>query len=266
MTRPPCVRLCPAYPGNPRKRIEGESPPQGKGHTVFAIPPYALRLLARQRHVLVRRRVAVARDQAKPGLAHPRAGAVDEGLSPNRRVDCPLVHELLDLVQRRCAPRAVELARLLLKQRVDVGIAAVDIGASLDDESLKPGGGVAERAALTLDEILEALLRIAFEEGRPLERPELGPDADLLDVVEHGLGQAGVRAVAVEFAGVEALRVARFGQQSPGLRRIVCRGRRLPVVFEDVRNDAAGELGLAERQSLVDGVAVDGEARRAPRR
>src|SRR5215471_5484441 len=33
MTRPPCVRLCPAYPGNPRSRIEGESPPDGKGHT-----------------------------------------------------------------------------------------------------------------------------------------------------------------------------------------------------------------------------------------
>src|SRR5690348_10618680 len=35
MTRPPCVRLCLAYPGNPRTRIEGESPPQEKGHTVF---------------------------------------------------------------------------------------------------------------------------------------------------------------------------------------------------------------------------------------
>ena len=30
---PPCLRLCPAYPGNPRSRIEGESPPDGKGHT-----------------------------------------------------------------------------------------------------------------------------------------------------------------------------------------------------------------------------------------
>jgi hypothetical protein len=27
------LRLCPAYPGNPRSRIEGESPPDGKGHT-----------------------------------------------------------------------------------------------------------------------------------------------------------------------------------------------------------------------------------------
>src|SRR6516164_11186695 len=33
MTHPPCLRLCPAYPGNPRSRIEGESPPDGKGHT-----------------------------------------------------------------------------------------------------------------------------------------------------------------------------------------------------------------------------------------
>src|SRR5947207_601406 len=30
MTHPPCLRLCPAYPGNPRFRIEGESPLQGK--------------------------------------------------------------------------------------------------------------------------------------------------------------------------------------------------------------------------------------------
>src|ERR1700756_1638310 len=30
MTRPPCVRLYPAYPGNPRLRIEGESPQSEK--------------------------------------------------------------------------------------------------------------------------------------------------------------------------------------------------------------------------------------------
>src|SRR5829696_5819543 len=30
MTRPPCVRLYPACPGNPRLRIEGESPQSGK--------------------------------------------------------------------------------------------------------------------------------------------------------------------------------------------------------------------------------------------
>jgi putative ABC transport system substrate-binding protein len=29
----PNKRLCPAYPGNPRSRIEGESPPDRKGHT-----------------------------------------------------------------------------------------------------------------------------------------------------------------------------------------------------------------------------------------
>src|SRR5208283_2462539 len=37
MTPPPCLSLCPAYPGNPRNRIEGESPQLRKGHTVFAL-------------------------------------------------------------------------------------------------------------------------------------------------------------------------------------------------------------------------------------
>src|SRR6266851_1997669 len=41
MTHPPCLRLCPAYPGNPRYRIEGESPLQGKGHTVYGASPFA---------------------------------------------------------------------------------------------------------------------------------------------------------------------------------------------------------------------------------
>src|SRR5215510_4298475 len=31
MTHPPCLRLCPAHPGNPRSNIEGESPLAGKG-------------------------------------------------------------------------------------------------------------------------------------------------------------------------------------------------------------------------------------------
>src|SRR6516164_7442517 len=34
MTHPPCLRLCPACPGNPRNRIEGESQLEGNGHTV----------------------------------------------------------------------------------------------------------------------------------------------------------------------------------------------------------------------------------------
>src|SRR5262249_40575577 len=35
MTHLPCVRLYPAYPGNPRIHIEGESPLNRKGHTVW---------------------------------------------------------------------------------------------------------------------------------------------------------------------------------------------------------------------------------------
>ena len=52
----------------------------------------------------------------------------------------------------------VELRRLLGEQRVDLGIAAIDVGAALDDERLQPGRGIAERAGAALDEVLELLL------------------------------------------------------------------------------------------------------------
>src|SRR5262249_548812 len=140
----------------------------------------------------------------------------------------------------------------------------VHIDAALRHEGFEARDGVAEGAALALDDVFEALLPVALEEGRPFERPELGPYAHLLEVVEHRFGEVRVRAIPVVFAVVEALGTCCLGWKSPSLDRIIGRGRRLPVVFEDVGNDAAGELGLAERQRLVDGLAVDGKVRRAP--
>ena len=115
-----------------------------------------------------------------------------------------------------------------------------------------------------LDDVLEALLRVALEEGGALERPQLGADADRLKVVDHRLGDVGVRGVAVVLAGVEAVGMTRLGQQLLGLGRIVHRSRRLPVIFESFRDDAAGHPGMAERQRLVDGLAVDRQAGRLP--
>src|SRR4029079_5769185 len=48
-------------------------------------------LLAHQHHILVRRRIGVAGNQAKPRFPDPRPGAVNEGQLPNRRVYRPLL-------------------------------------------------------------------------------------------------------------------------------------------------------------------------------
>src|SRR5262249_11026583 len=92
--------------------------------------------LARQSKVFVRARIGLSGDEPEPRFLNPRAEAAEERLLPQRRVDRPLVHELLDLVQRRRAPRRVEFGRLHGEERVDVGIAAVDVGAALGDETL----------------------------------------------------------------------------------------------------------------------------------
>jgi hypothetical protein len=61
------------------------------------------------------------------------------------------VHELLNLSKRRLALSDIELGRLLLEQRVNLRIAAIDIGATFRDECLKTRGGIAEGAAGPLD-------------------------------------------------------------------------------------------------------------------
>jgi hypothetical protein len=51
-----------------------------------------------------------------------------------------------------------------------------------------------------------SLLRVALEESCPLERPELGPNAHLLKVVEHGLGFLPLTPSATIFLLVERRR------------------------------------------------------------
>src|ERR1051326_1662188 len=121
---------------------------------------------ARQREILVGTRIGVAGNEPEPRFLDPRADTAEERLLPQGRVDRPLVHELLNLVQRRRAPCRVEFGRLLGEQRVDLGIAAVDVDAALGDASLEPCRSVAERTALPLDEILQALLGVALKKPR----------------------------------------------------------------------------------------------------
>ncbi len=158
----------------------------------------------------------------------------------------------------------VEFDRLLIEEFVDVRIAAIGIGAALDDESSEAGGGVAEGAAAALDDVLEFLLAPFFQKGRALDGSQPGADADLTEVVEHGLADIRIGGVAVVFASVEAVGMPRLCKQLPGLGRLVDRGGRLPKEFEAVRNQAAGQLRVAEGQRLVDALAVDRQARGLP--
>src|ERR1043166_5923175 len=63
--------------------------------------------LPRQGEVLVGARIGVGGNEPEPRFLDPRADAAEERLLPQGRVDRPLMHELLNLVQRRRAPRRV---------------------------------------------------------------------------------------------------------------------------------------------------------------
>jgi len=110
-------------------------------------------LPALERNVLVQRGVGKQRDPAKPRLAHARADTVDEGKLPDRRKDRPLDHQLPDLEEDRLAPRAIELAGLLLVERVDVRVAAVARSSLVSTQDAPRSGAPPAHEALVHDEM-----------------------------------------------------------------------------------------------------------------
>src|SRR4029450_6145747 len=74
-----------------------------------------------------RPRVRLDQHQRRLGDARPDAARPDE--LPERPEAHALVEELLDLMQRRLALAAIRFARLLLVERLDVGVRAARVGA-----------------------------------------------------------------------------------------------------------------------------------------
>src|SRR6476646_8607820 len=110
------------------------------------------RLRALDRDVLVGRRVREQRNPTEARLADARPDAVDEGKLPDRSIDRPLDHQLLDLEENGLAPRAIQLARLLLVERVDVRVATVGEDAALHEVGLDARRGIAEGPRARLDD------------------------------------------------------------------------------------------------------------------
>src|SRR5215472_10841530 len=203
-------------------------------------------------------------DQPEPRLPDARPDAVDKGKLPDRRRDRLVVDELLDVIEDRLTLLVVEDGRLLLIERIDVGVVAVRVGTALDDKGGEPGRGIAKGAAATQDQVLEAFIGPSLDKGGAFERPELYLKPDRLKVVEHRLGDIRVRRIAVEFAGVEAAGKAGLSQQLFGLGRVIYRRRRLPEEVETKRNEAVGDLRVAECDRVVDRLAVESEVRGMP--
>src|SRR2546425_12561211 len=155
-----------------------------------------------------------------PDSSTRRPTPLTKASSVHRRDHDLLGHELLDAMQHGLALGAVELGRLLAEEAVHVRVSTVRELPTRDRVGLEPGGGVPERAADDLDEVLELLLGDALGdalvEGGELERTQLGPNPHTLEIADHRLGRIGGRHVAEILAGIEASGVTGFGEQPLG--------------------------------------------------
>src|SRR5215510_145150 len=139
-----------------------------------------------QRDVLIGRGPGIAAHQPYGRFADPWPDAAQRRYLPERRRDDLFLHKLLNLEQQRLTFCVIQVARLLLEQRVDIGVVAVGVGAALDGEGLEPGCGVAESGTAAHDQTLVVfLLGEALEERCALDWPQIGPDADLAQAVPH---------------------------------------------------------------------------------
>src|SRR4029077_409471 len=137
-----------------------------------------------QAHVFERRRPRIRVDQHERGLRHPRADSAGPDVLEDRRDPHALVHDLLDLVQERLALLAIGLAGLPLVEVVDVGVAAVGVGALARIELGHPRGGVAVEGARADADSLRLLGLDRRKIRGALHGPHLQLDADRLEIAD----------------------------------------------------------------------------------
>src|SRR5919201_5458381 len=159
--------------------------------------------LAFQLQVFVRRREGPPVDEREARLRHARSLRVDEAELPHRRDHGFVVDELLDPMEHRLAPLPVDLGRLLSEESLDVGVAAVGVGAAGGDPRLEPGRRVPEGAGDRVDQVLQLLLLVRLEERRALERAELQSDSYALQIPDQRLAHRRRRGIAPQITGVE---------------------------------------------------------------
>ena len=167
------------------------------------------------------------------------------------------MQELLDLVQHRLAFLPVRLARLLPEERLDILIGAAR-ERTLDRHELGHACGRVAVGRVDADaDPFQLLLQPRRLERRALHRDDPGLDADGPEIGADRLPHRVVGRIRIQIAGVEAVGVARLGQQLLGLRRIVGIGLERERELELARHHAAGETGRAEVLGVVDRFAVD---------
>src|SRR6266446_546296 len=182
----------------------------------------------------------------------------------DRREHRPVDRELLNLVQERFALLGVALARLLQEQIVDVGIAAVGVGALGLDERLHPARGVAGVPHRGEEEPAELLLLPVGVEGRALGRAHLHADAGRGQIVQHRLGHGREPGNPHELPRVEPVRIAGVGELLLRLGEIVRWRLDLQREVHDAGHDHARRRTQAEARRLVDLLAVQREVHREP--
>src|SRR5215469_2430116 len=120
------------------------------------------------------------------------------------------------------------------------------------------------RAGGADDEPRQLLLSPGGEEGGAFHGAHPAADAHGLKIAGYCFGHGGVGRKRRQVARIEAVGIAGFHEELLCPLRIVRRGLDAEGEVKARRHEGARELAEAEHLRLVDGLPIDGEARREP--
>src|SRR5262249_32397815 len=168
-----------------------------------------------------------------------------------------LDRQFLDLKEHRLALLEVALEHLLLKKRVNVGIAPIGIGSLGVDEAIHAARCIARVANSSHEQPAQLLLLPSGVKGRTLHRPQSHADADRTEIVDDRLRHGGKPRDRCEFPGIDPAWIASFRPQLCGLMRGVRGWLALQREVQGAGDDNARRWTEAEACRLIDARAIE---------
>src|SRR6266850_2674428 len=129
-------------------------------------------LLRLEAHLLVARKW-YQMHRVEHVLDHPRSNTSERTVVHDRREHDAVDRDLLDAMEQRLTFRVITLARLLVKEVVEVRIASVGVAALGVHERFHAAGGVTRVAHRGHEQAAKLLLTPGGEERRALHEPHL---------------------------------------------------------------------------------------------
>src|SRR5215831_14781978 len=166
--------------------------------------------------------------------------------------------ELLDALQHDLTFRTIALNRLLFKERIEIGIATVGVGALRIHKSLGARSGTARSTNRRHNYPSEFFVAPSGEKRGALHGAQAHPKAHGIQVIDYRFRDRRKPRVGCEITSIKAIAIAGLSQELLGFLRIVGDRFGLQSEVHHPWDDDPGRWTEPEARCLIDRLPIEG--------